>query len=304
MDVDIAFLGEPLIEFNQRSPSHPQDYLRGYGGDTSNATIAAARQGASCRYITHIGDDTFGKDLMELWSKEGVDTDHVGINGHSHTGIYFVAHGQHEHTFTYMRKGSAASLMAPDDIIDEAISSAKVLHISGISQAISETACDAVFRAIEVARSNNVLVSYDTNLRTKLWPLDRARAIIGATIPMADIILPSFEDAIALTRIEDPQKIVEHYLSFGAKVVVLKCGEKGAIVGSESGIVDVPPYKVDSVDATGAGDCFDGAFLARLIAEDDYYKAALYANCAAALSTTGYGAVDPIPFSKAVTTLL
>ena len=298
MTVDIISLGEAMVEFNQtRSESA---YEAGFGGDTSNCAVAAARQGADVGYISAVGNDAFGDLLINMWSDEGINVETVHRNAEASTGIYFVTHGSDGHHFTYYRKGSAASLMTPGDIPSDAIRSAKILHISAISQAISETACDAVFAAIEVARDAGVTVSYDTNLRLALWPLERARAIINRTIELSDIILPGLEDAQALTGLEDPNAIVDAYLNMGVGTVALTMGEQGALVATANERRQLAPHKVDCLDATGAGDTFDGALLARIAAGDDVFDAALYANAAAAISTTGFGAIASIPKPDAV----
>ncbi len=301
---DILCMGEPLLEFNQQPGSGPPLYLKGHGGDTSNAAIAAARTGASAGYITAVGADAFGEDFLALWKSEGVDTGTVRIDPDAHTGIYFVTHGAKGHAFTYFRAGSAASRMAPATMPDHAIRQAKILHMSGISQAISGSAADACFHAITVARDAGVRVSYDTNLRLRLWSVERARAVIHAAIAIADIALPSLDDAVALTGLEQPDAIADFYLRLGAPMVVLKLGKDGVLLADASSRERIAPHKVDAVDATGAGDTFGGSFLARLVAGDAPREAARYANAAAALATTGYGAVAPIPRPEAVRALL
>lgn len=302
---DILCLGEPMLEFNQQPEGADgrRFYLEGHGGDTSNAAIAAARSGASAGYVSAIGRDGPGDSFLALWAREGVDAATVKHDGAAPTGIYFVTHDARGHHFTFYRSGSAASRYCPADVPVEAIRQAKVLHLSGISQAISDSACDAGFRAMEVARAAGVAVSYDTNLRLRLWPAARAAAVIHAAIGMADIALPSLDDATALTGLTEPDSVVDFYLRL-APLVLLKCGKAGAIVATRHGRTRVPGIAVQAVDATGAGDTFAGAFLARHVAGDDAVTAARYANAAAALSTTGYGAVAPIPREAAVRALL
>lgn len=300
MQPDLIALGEPMIEFNQLSDAGTAHWRMGHGGDTSNTAIAAARQGARVGYLTALGADDFGDELMRLWQSEGVDASQVRRSPDAHTGVYFVAHGPNGHSFSYLRAGSAASRMRPADLNMDYIAGAKVLHVSGISQAISASACDTVFAAIDAARQAGVRVSYDTNLRLKLWPLARARAISAATVPLCDILLPSLEDAEALTGHHHPDSIIDHYLASGAQLVVLKMGKAGAILATPEGREPVPGRPVQAIDATGAGDTFDGAFLARVLAGDAPSEAARFANAAAALSTTGVGAVAPMPSEAAV----
>jgi len=302
--MDIIAIGEPLMELSDVNYANRRVYLPGFGGDTSNFIVAAARQGAQTGYYTRLGNDTFGRSFINLWRQEHVDTSCVELSDDAHTGMYFITHNESGHEFSYMRKGSAASRMTMKDIPRAYIAGAKLLHVSGISQAISESACDAIFEAVAVARENGVKVSYDPNLRLKLWPLDRARAVIHATVAMCDLFMPSLEDACTLTGLDDPDSIADYYHGLGAANVVLKLGRKGVLVsGVENGISVrklIPGHVVDTVDQTGAGDTFDGAFCTRYIQGDGLVASARYANAAAALSTQGYGAVIPIPVKEKV----
>jgi 2-dehydro-3-deoxygluconokinase len=303
MQPDLVCMGEPLIEFNQTRSGEPS-YLFGFGGDTSNCAIAAARQGARVGYLTALGQDGFGDAFVELWESEGVDYSNVLRLATAPTGVYFVRHGAAGHEFTYLRAGSAASRLAPHDVPHDYIARARILHVSGISLAISATACDAVLAAIEIARAAGVQVSFDTNLRLRLWPLPRARAIIAATAAMSDILLPGLDDVRQLLGLEDPDAIADHYLARGVRLVVLTLGAEGALVATAEQRARLAAHPVEAVDATGAGDTFDGAFLAEYLRTDDPFAAARWANAAAAIATTGFGAVAPMPKRPAVDAFL
>ena len=302
--VDIVAIGEAMVEFNQTREAGGRMYLQGFGGDTSNALIAAVRQGARGAYVTKLGDDEFGRMCLDLWKGEGVETLGVGSDHAAPTGIYFVRHGEDGHTFSYLRAGSAASRMQPADVPEALVRQARYLHVSGISQAISASATDTVFHAIRVARAAGVRVAYDPNLRLKLWPLERARAVIMATIPLTDCFLPSLDDLRLVAGLEDPVAILDWCHRAGAPSVILKLGEEGAWVSTAEARTRIAPFAVEAVDATGAGDCFDGSLLARLAAGDDMVTAARYASAAAALTTTGYGAVAPLPTAAQVRRML
>ena len=292
--LDIVALGEPLIEFNQTRAADPRAYVQGFGGDTSNMAIAAARLGARVGYVTRLGGDSFSRLFRELWVEEGVDMRGVAIDADAATGVYFVTHGAQGHEFSYLRAGSAASRMRPETLPLAVVRSARLLHVSGISQAISASACDTVFAAIDEASAAGALVTYDPNLRLKLWPLARARATILATMGRCDWCVPSLDDALVLFG-GDAAGAVAACHRAGARGVVLKLGAEGCIVSDGARQQHVPAHRVTPVDATGAGDCFDGAFATRLLAGDDPFAAAAYANVAAALATTGFGAVAPLP---------
>ena len=295
MKTDILALGEPMVEFNQTGEGGGRMYLQGFGGDTSNAAIAAARQGASVGYISAVGDDVYGQMLRDLWTRENVDHGDVRTDPQGFTAVYFVTHDASGHRFSFFRRGSAASRMTPAQLPAERIAAARVLHLSGISAAISDSACDTCLAAVEIAKAAGVKVSFDTNLRLKLWPLARARAVMRDLIRQADICLPSYEDVAAISGLQDADALLDWCLELGAGMVALKLGAAGTLLGDGKIRVRIPPHPCKVVDATGAGDTFGGALLARWVAGEDLERAGRYASVAAALSTQGYGAVEPIP---------
>ena len=295
MPPDILCMGEPLMELSEIATPDGARYLPGFGGDTANAAVAAARQGARVGYLTALGADEFGDRFLALWAAEGIDATWVTRDAAAHTGVYFISHGPDGHRFSYLRAGSAAARLGADAVPAAAFDGLRVLHVSAISQAISEAACDAVFRAMALARQAGAQVSYDTNLRTRLWPLARARAVIHAAVADAEIVFPSYDDSRLLTGLDDPDAIADAYLDLGPALVALKLGAAGALVATRDARRRVPGAAVAAVDASGAGDAFAGSFLAQYLATGDPFDAAAYANACAALSTTGYGAVAPIP---------
>ncbi|MCZ8103040.1 MAG: carbohydrate kinase family protein, partial [Burkholderiales bacterium] len=130
------------------------------------------------------------------------------------------------------------------------------------------------------------------------------RAMIGAAAGMSDVFFPSIDDVKVLSGLDDPDAIVDWSHRLGARAVLLKLGAGGLVASDGTRRERIAGHRVDTVDATGAGDCFCGACLARLAAGDTLWDAARYANAAAALSTTGYGAVAPLPRPDAVRALL
>ncbi|MFT5172301.1 MAG: 2-dehydro-3-deoxygluconokinase [Gammaproteobacteria bacterium] len=285
-------MGEPMVEFNEHSPG---SFQLGFGGDTSNCAIAAARQGARVGYLTALGRDVFGDRLLALWAQENVDAQHVLRDEVHSTAHYFVTHGDDGHVFTYHRADSAASHMRADQLPQAYLRATKFLHVSAISQAISEPMRLSVLRAMELARATGARVAYDTNLRLQLWSLDRARQVIHDALAHCDIALPGYADAVALTGLNDADDIVDFYLALGPSIVALSLGADGVLVAHREQREHLTGHAVSVLDATAAGDTFDGAFLCQLAVGNDVFSAARYANAAAALSTTGYGAVAPMP---------
>lgn len=302
--IDLLAIGEPLMEFAEVQRNGERLYLPGFGGDVSNTAVAAARQGAKAAIFTALGADSFGKEFLALWDQEGVDRSSVIVRSDGRTGVYFITYGEEGHVFSYARAGSAASLVRVHELPLDQIASARILHASGISQAISDDCADAVFAAIRHAKANGTVVSYDTNLRLRLWPLDRARAVIHGAVALSDIARPGLDDARQLTGIERPEDICAFYLGLGCRIVAMTMGKSGTMVATPDRLEVIPAQPVAAVDATGAGDTFGGAFLAEWLVHGDAFKAAAYANAAAALSTLGQGAVEPMPVRKDVEAFL
>ena len=303
---DVLALGEAMLEFNQ-TQEHPPLYLQGFGGDTSNAAIAAARASARVGYLSQLGQDHWGELLMALWAREGVDTRAIVRDPAAPTGVYFVSHDAQGHHFSYARAGSAASRMQPSELHSHwaaLIGQSRWLHLSGISLAISATACETALAAMRSARAQGTRVAFDANLRLSLWPIERARQQIGQAIALCDLFLPGLDDLLALTGLHEPNAVLDWCHAQGARQVVLKLGAEGAIVSDGQQRSALPAHTVQAVDATGAGDCFAGNLLARLCQGDALLAAARYANAAAALSVQGRGAVSPLPGPAAVQALL
>lgn len=292
---EIVTLGEPLIEFvRSDDPGIGAHYLPGFGGDSSNVAVAAARQGGKAGCLTALGHDAFGRRFLSLWAGEGIDTTHVRQKA-GPTGLNIIEPDPSGRDFTYYRAGSSASLYGPEDLPAGYIEDARVLHLSGITQAVSPTMRAASIAAMVRARAAGTLISYDTNLRLALWSLDQARAVIGAALAMTDIALPGEDEAEQLWGLSDADAILDHVLALGPRIVALKCGARGAVIATPERRERIPPVPCTPLDSTGAGDAFAGSFLAEHLATGDPFRAGRHAARVAAVTVTGYGAVIPIP---------
>jgi 2-dehydro-3-deoxygluconokinase len=154
VSVDLLCMGEPMLEYSQL-PTDPEGrrlYLEGFGGDTSNTAIAAARQGARVGYVTAVGEDRGGDEFLQLWRNEGVDTSTVIRRPDLPTAVYFVLRKGDGHEFLFYRTGSAAASYRTQDLPKPAVVGTRIFYASGISQAISDSMAEAVSSAIDLAR--------------------------------------------------------------------------------------------------------------------------------------------------------
>ena len=287
--IDITCFGEPMLEFVRQDGGL---WKQGFGGDTANTAIMAARSGAKVAYLTGLGTDRFGDELVGILNREHVATDWVRRDPSAPTGIYFVEPHESQRFFTYYRDGSAAARFQSAELPSDLMETTRILHVSAISEAISPNASAAVKAAIAQVRAAGGQVSYDTNLRLKLWGgIEPARAAVHASMAHCDIALPSIDDAEELTGLTDENAIIDFYLDLGAKIVALKLGERGALIATSSERRAIQPKPVVPVDSTGAGDAFAGGFLASYLRQGDPFIAGQDASVLAAKVVSGFGAV-------------
>ncbi|MEW9919352.1 sugar kinase [Marimonas sp. MJW-29] len=299
--IDILALGEPLIEM-VRLPKNDQPasigqrlYRSGIGGDALNALVAAARQGARTGLISSVGDDLFGHDILEFCAAEGIDTHGVSVDPAHPTGLVYIDPDPADRRFFYSRKGSAASHLGPGNISEEMVAASRVLHVTGVTLAISETMRAAAFHAARVARAQGVLVSFDINFRPRLWSVEEALPTIEEFLPLVDIVLPSEDEAGALIGLASAGDILSHFGDHGARIVILKRGSEGAVMLAGDETITIPAVPVRAVDSSGAGDSFAGAFLAHFLESGDPRNAGHRAAQVAAQTVTGWGATEAIP---------
>lgn len=295
---DLLALGECMVElFSEEPLAEAPAFVKTFGGDTCNVLVAAARMGTTTGYITRVGDDPFGPFLRQSWQREGIDISQVRVVD-GYNGLYLISllpGGERE--FVYYRQGSAASTLQPEDLDEPAIAAAKVLHVSGISQAVSPTSRATVLAAAQMAHRHGVRVSYDPNLRQRLWSLAEAQAALAELLPYIRIALPSAPDESALLIGErDPERVAAYFLAAGAELVAVKCGSDGVLVAQGGESTAVAAHVPDQVrDTSGAGDVFDGAFLHGLIAGMSPARAARLGVVAAGLKVRGRGAIASQP---------
>ncbi len=233
-------------------------------GAESNFAIGLSRLGHHVQFISRVGNDPFGQRIRATLSAEGVDITHLLTDEEAPTGVYFrewLPDGQRR--VFYYRRGSAASRLAPEDLPEEAFRGVRIVHMTGITPALSASCAATVARAIELAHAHGALVSFDPNYRAKLWRPEQAQATLLPLMEKADIILMGHEDAQAILGTSDDEEALQRAVALGAQVVVLKRAERGAVALAETARIEVAAEVVEAaVDPVGAGDGFDAGFIA------------------------------------------
>jgi 2-dehydro-3-deoxygluconokinase len=303
--VDVVTMGETMIQLNAFT-SGPLRYVNYFekhaAGTESNVAVGVVRMGYSAGWISRLGNDELGKYIYNFLRGEGVDVSQVRFDSEAPTGLYFVQRDYPipgKSVVYYYRRGSAASRLGPNDVDEEYISSARVFHTTGITVALSASCREAVDKAIGVARKSRTQVSFDTNIRLKLWGPEEAKEGLLGYIDLADILFTDINDSQILLGKDEPSEAAGEFLSMGPRTVIVKMGDKGAYaVTSKGESAFKPAYKVPVIDVIGAGDAFDSAFICSRLRGFDLDKSLELANAAGALCVTVRGDVEAIPTLK------
>lgn len=298
--IDVVTFGETMVLFNPDNLGplkYVNNFSKSIGGAESNVAIALTKLGHNVGWFSRLGNDAFGKYIQSVVKGEGVDVSRVIFDDENKTGILFKERFQQANpNVYYYRKDSAASKININDLDKEYIKSAKVLHITGITPALSESAKETVFEAIKIAKENNVIVSFDPNIRLKLWKTDEAKKVILDIAKEANIILPGCDEGEIILGTENPETIGEEFLKLGCEIVVVKLGEKGCYVASKDEKIYVEGYAVKRVeDTVGAGDGFAAGFLSGYLRNLPLRDCAKYANGVGAMAVLVKGDMEGYP---------
>jgi len=285
---ELGAVGEGLFEIGlDKGDTGP--LRRGYGGDVANVCVMAARAGIGARLAARVGADALGRALLAFWGAEGVDVGHVRIEAGAPTGIYVNERTPgNAHRFDYHRRGSAGSLLAPEDIAPAFISGLAVLHTSGISLAVVGAATTA---AAEQARAAGALISFAVNHRPNL---DGDPEAVLAAARGADVVFISAEEAELLLETSAIDE-VRGALGLDPSELVITLGANGAAIAAGSEGPTIRARAVRAVDAAGAGDALAGAYLAARIRGLDPEPALRRGVAAAALSCRAFGCALSYP---------
>jgi len=298
--MDLITFGESMVLFNPDLTGplrYVNNFRKSLAGAESNVAIGLSRLGHKVGWFSKLGDDEFGRYMLSVIRGEGVDVSNVVTDSKNPTGILFKERFSHVNpNVYYYRKHSAASNLMPGELNEDYIKNAKILHVTGISLALSEKMRKSVFKAIKIAKDNGVLISFDPNIRLKLWPLEEAAPVILEVARLSDIILPGVDEAELLIEVKDPEEIAKAFIEMGCSTVAVKLGKDGCYVSHKDESHFVPGYKVEKVeDTVGAGDGFAAGFLSGVIRDLNLFECAEYANGVGAMATLVSGDMEGLP---------
>jgi 2-dehydro-3-deoxygluconokinase len=275
-----------------------------FGGAESNVAIGIARLGHRVGWFGRLGKDPLGRMILKRIRGEGVDVSRAELTPEAPTGLMMREVLMGKTSVYYYRKNSAASLMGPQHLDESYIAGARILHVTGITPALSASCREAAKEAIRLARKHGVKVSFDPNLRLKLWSLEEARPVLLEMAEEADYFLPGLDELKLLYKTEDFEDIVARLGQLKA-VSIVKGGENETYVVENGQVTAVPYFKVEHVvDTVGAGDGFCAGFLTGLLKGYSYPEAVRIGNLVGSLVIQTEGDWEGIPTWEQVEAVL
>ncbi len=308
--MSVVCFGELLIDFvaleTGVSVGEASGFQKAPGGAPANVAVAVARLGHGAAFLGQVGDDPFGHFLAEVLDSESVDTRGLRYSKKSRTALAFVSLREDgERSFVFYRHPSADMQMAPADVMLDVINGKRIFHFGSITM-IGEPSRSATLMAVQHARAQGLLISYDPNLRMSLWPdAESARSGMLTGLNYAHIVKVSEEEVEFLTGSADVNPLWHNE----TQIIIVTHGAKGATVYTRRDKVHLPGFNVKAVDTTGAGDSFVAAMLVGVLEHGDDYisnlrKIVRFANGAGALTTTHRGAIPSLPMRSQVEAFL
>ena len=298
---EVVTLGEPLVQLNAVTTG-PLRYVtyfeRHVAGAEANVAVGAVRMGLTSGLISSVGNDEFGKLIIQSLRGEGVDVTQIKTDGAAPTGVYFVQRGYPRpgrSSVLYYRRGSAASRLGADDVRASYIKNAKWLHLTGITPALSDSCRSACERAFEIARKSGIKISFDTNIRPALWDSRDAKGVLLPMVSRADLLFTDPDDTRVLVGEGEPARAAKLLRERGPATVVIKLGREGAQAFTGKGTFKQKAYDVPVVDPIGAGDAFAAIFICGVMKGWSTGKCLQAAAVAGALVITARGDEENIP---------
>lgn len=274
---------------------HAHRFEKSFGGAESNAAIGLARLGHRVGWFSRLGHDPIGRHIFKTVRGEGIDVSQVTFSETASTGLMLREQSFQGLSVYYYRKHSAASELGPEHIDEAYIRQAKILHITGITPALSPTCREAVWKAVEIARKHKVKISFDPNLRLKLWSLEEARTVLLRLAEMADYFLPGLDELHLLYETDDWERIRRKLERISA-VSIVKGGESETMIVSEGTCEAVPYIPVKQVvDPVGAGDAFCAGFLSGVLRGFDLPEAVRLGNLNGSIVIQSQGDWEALP---------
>lgn len=304
---DVTALGEVLIDFTPSGTSAAGQRLfeQNPGGAPANVLAALNNCGLKTAIIGKVGKDMHGLFLQETLEQAGIDCTGLIVDDKVFTTLAFVALNEKgERTFSFARKPGADTMLTREDVNTDLIQNSKVFHVGSLSLT-DEPAREATLFALQTAKDNNSIISYDPNYRPPLWnSKEDAIREMRSIVKYVDVMKISDEETDLLTPEAAPEQAAAYLVANGVPLVAVTLGAKGAYVCTKEGGALVAGFSSNVVDTTGAGDSFWGGFLYQLVKSGkkpcdvslaEAMEFARFGNAVASLCVEKRGGIPGIP---------
>lgn len=271
------------------------DFRLRMAGAESNTAIGLAKLGHTAGWISALGNDGLGDYVLSAVRAEGVDVSEVKIDEKHRTGMMVKQPSQTETAVYYYRDNSAASHYSSEDIPYDYVMSARIVHLTGITPILSDSCLDASLKLMEFARSKGKLISFDPNVRRKLWGTRDFSELIRKMLFSSDIALIGLDEAKLLLGTDNPETIIKVLREKGVRYIAIKDGSRGAICADANKCVHILPEKCKPIDPVGAGDGFNAAFIAGILEGRGIEFAGKMGAIAGAMATETLGDIEGYP---------
>ena len=265
-------------------------------GAEVNVAVAVTRLGLRATLISRLGADQLGKNILAKLKSEGLSLDGIKTVD-SYTPALIRNRGKENPIdVTYLRKSSAGSTISVADIKEEEIASARWVHMTGISVAISESSAGAVAKAMDLARKNNIPISFDINLRRKLWSESQAAQALHSLIHDVEIVIGGVDEYAVVWGSSDPEENLRLAGAAGAKTAIMTAGDQKMRVLHNGERFDISPEVVETVDPVGSGDAFVGGTISAILGGLSMRESILQGSTCGALVASHLGDWTGLPF--------
>ncbi|RHB34156.1 sugar kinase [Enterocloster aldenensis] len=306
---DILIMGEMLVEI-MREKEGTQLYDQGVflgpypSGAPAICIDTAARLGCRTAIIGGVGKDDFGRCLLERLKKDGVDVSHVIESRERSTGCAFVTYFEDGSRKFIFHMGNTPAVEAKAPGIGE-FRDVKYMHIMGCSLMSNQVFAQEILKTMRMMTAEGAKISFDPNIRRELFADKSVNEVIEEVMDNISIFLPGMEELLMLTGKDTEEEAVrEVFKRPRMEILVLKNGSKGSTVYTRTDVIHMGVYPVKQADATGAGDCFDGGFLAGLVKGRSIEEAARMGAAAGALNAAAFGPMEGDISVKTVTDMI
>lgn len=300
----VMTIGDAMITFNpsvQGPLRFVESFNRKVGGAELNFAIGCARLGLGSKWISRLGKDEFGKVIYNFTRGEGVDVSEVKLMEGYPTSLNFKEiNGDGSGKTFYYRYHSPITTMTPEDVKEEWFEDVDLLHLTGVFMAIDPNNVKVVKRYVEIAKDKGIPISFDPNIRLKLWTIEEARKAYNDIFPYVDILLTGLDEIHMIIGKDSAEDLGEFADQNGFRDLVIKDGANGSKLYREGKWIKAPGFKVSPIDTVGAGDGFDAGYVYGWLHNYSPEQILRFANGVGALVTTVSGDNEGLPYLEEV----